>query len=251
MSDNENFMLRTANRGFDAEDSRWFSKEEIVRLKKAHKEIFWLLNKGYNINSIMNFVGGHYQFSIRQRQALKRSTGCEKAIQKRLSKIIPCENIKDDNIYDDNIYIDGFNLIITIEVALSNGVLVIGNDAVVRDIAGIQGSYRLIDKTDKALEIIGKALDHFKAKNVKFFLDAPVSNSGRLKERILLHSISWRCSTSVELVPNADKLLCDMGRIATSDSIILDECKSWFNLARKIIEDYIPDARVVNLTKKQ
>lgn len=243
MNDDENFMLRTANRGFDAEDSRWFSKKEIVKLKKAQEEIFWLLNRGYNINSIMNFVGGHYQFSIRQRQALKRSTGCEKATQKRLSKMIPCENIKDDNIY-----IDGFNLIITIEVALSNGVLIIGNDAAVRDIAGIQGSYRLIDKTDKALEIIGKALDHFKAKNVKFFLDSPVSNSGRLKERILLHSISWHCNTSVELVPNADKLLCDMGRIITSDSIILDECKSWFNLARKIVEDYIPEARVVDLT---
>lgn len=244
MDDDENFMLRTANRGFDPEDSRWFSKEEIVRLKKAHEEIFWLLNKGYNINSIMNFVGGHYQFSIRQRQALKRSTGCAEATQKRLSKMISCENIKDDNIY-----IDGFNLIITIEVALSNGVLVIGNDAAVRDIAGIQGSYRLIDKTDKALEIIGKALDNFKAKNVKFFLDSPVSNSGRLKERILLHSISWHCSTSVELVPNVDPILCDMGRIITSDSIILDECKSWFNLGRKIVEDYIPEARVVDLTK--
>lgn len=241
--DNENFMLRTANRGVDAEDSRWFSKEEIVRLKKAHSEIFWLLNRGYNINSIMNFVGGHYQFSIRQRQALKRSTSCSEAAQKRLSKMIPCENIKDDNIY-----IDGFNLIITLEVALSTGILLIGNDAAVRDIAGIQGSYRLIDKTDKALEIVGKALDYFKAKNVKFFLDSPVSNSGRLKERILLHSISWHCSTSVELVPNADSLLSDMGRIITSDSIILDKCKSWFNLARKIVEYYIPEAKLINLT---
>lgn len=243
MDDDENFMLRTANRGFDAEDSRWFSEKEIVKLKKAHKEMFWLLNRGYNMNSIINFVGGHYQFSIRQRQALKRSTGCSESVQKRLSKIIPCENIKDDSIY-----IDGFNLIITIEVALSNGILVIGNDSAVRDIAGVQGSYRLIDKTDKALEIIGKALDCFKAKDVKFFLDSPVSNSGRLKERILLHSISWHCSTSVELVPNADSLLCDMGRIITSDSIILDGCKSWFNLARKIVEDYIPEAKVVKLT---
>ncbi|MFL0249993.1 DUF434 domain-containing protein [Clostridium neuense] len=243
MDDDENFTLRIAKRGFDAEDSRWFSKEEILKLKKAQEEVFWLLNRNYSINSIMNFVGGHYQFSIRQRQALKRSTGSKKDIERRILKSIPCENIKDDNIY-----IDGFNLIITMEVALSGGILVIGNDSTVRDIAGIQGSYRLIDKTDKALEILGKAFNDFKAKNVKFFLDSPVSNSGRLKERILLHSISWHCSTSVDLVPNADMILCNTGRVVTSDSIILDKCKSWFNLARKIIEDYVPNAKLVNLS---
>ncbi|KOF57496.1 hypothetical protein AGR56_14080 [Clostridium sp. DMHC 10] len=235
--------MRTANRGVDFQDSRWFSEKEVIRLKKAQEEIFWLLNRNYNTNSIMNFVGGHYQFSIRQRQALKRSTGSKKDIEKRISKIISCENIKNDNIY-----IDGFNLIITLEVALSGGILVVGNDGAVRDIAGIQGSYHLIDKTDRALEIIGEAFDDFKATNVKFFLDSPVSNSGRLKERILLHSISWNCNISVDLVPNADNILCDMGRIVTSDSIILDKCKSWFNLTRKIVEDYVPNARLVDLT---
>lgn len=243
MNKDEDFLLRTGKRGVDPEDQRWFSEKEISRLKKAQEEVFWLLNRNYSINSIMNFVGGHYQFSIRQRQALKRSTGSKKDIEKRIFKIIPYENIKDDNIY-----IDGFNLIITLEVALSGGVLVIGNDNAVRDIAGIQGSYRLIDKTDNALEILGKAFNDFKAKNVKFFLDSPVSNSGRLKERILLHSISWHCNTSVDLVPNADMILSDIGRVVTSDSIILDKCKSWFNLARKIIENYIPNAKLINLS---
>jgi hypothetical protein len=38
-----------------------------------------------------------------------------------------------------------------------------------------------------------------------------------------------------------------MERVVTGDSIILNECKSWFNLSRKIVDDYIKDAWIVNL----
>lgn len=51
----------------------------------------------------------------------------------------------------------------------------------------------------------------------------------------------------VGLIPNVDSVLTSNERIVTGDSIILDECKSWFNLSRKIIEDNIQDAWVVDL----
>ena len=51
----------------------------------------------------------------------------------------------------------------------------------------------------------------------------------------------------VELVANVDTVLASKERIVTGDSIILDECISWFNLSRKIIEDYIRDAWVIDL----
>lgn len=83
---------------------------------------------------------------------------------------------------------------------------------------------------------------------VKFYLDSPVSNSGRLKSKILECSKLWNIPVEVELINNVDAMLSSQERIVTGDSIILDKCKSWFNLSRKIIEDYIRDAWIIDLS---
>ena len=143
--------------------------------------------------------------------------------------------------------IDGFNLIITLEVALSGSPILLGKDGVYRDLAGLRGTYRLIDKTDAALNLTGKTLKDLNVPMVKFYLDSPVSNSGRLKTKILECSEQWRIPVEIDLIPNVDAVLAGKERIITGDSIILDECKSWLNLSRKIIEDHIQDAWVVDL----
>ncbi len=236
--------LKVSRRGIDRDDDRYFSDESVVRLQEAQVEIEWLLQRGYNINSSVNFVTSHYQFSARQKNALKRSTSSESQCAGRNSRLL-----SDSDLEGKSINIDGFNLIITLEVALSGGVLILGNDGVFRDIAGLRGTYSLIDKTDKALVLIGMMLQELKISRANFFLDAPVSNSGRLKSRILLHASDWNFETEVELVKNADIVLCEMERVATGDSIILDNCISWFNLSRKIIETYLKNTRIVKLYK--
>jgi len=148
------------------------------------------------------------------------------------------------------LYIDGLNLIITLEVALSNSILILGNDGCIRDMAGLRGTYRLIDKTQKALQLIGKALNELEVSYCKFFLDSSVSNSGRLKYAILQHAEGWGIPIEVELVPNPDRLLSNLESVVTSDSVILDSCISWINLSKMIIEEYIKDARIIDLSGK-
>lgn len=94
---------------------------------------------------------------------------------------------------DGCLNIDGFNLIITLEVALSGSPILLGKDGVFRDLAGLRGTYRLIDKTDTALNLIGKILRELNVPWVRFYLDSPVSNSGRLKSKILGLSEQWGC----------------------------------------------------------
>ena len=118
---------------------------------------------------------------------------------------------------------------------------------VFRDLAGLRGTYRLIDKTDTALNLIGKILRECKCAMSTVLLDSPVSNSGRLKSKILGLSEQWGLPVEVELVPNVDVILSDK-EVVTGDSIILDACRSWFNLSRKIIEDYIQDAWIIDLS---
>jgi hypothetical protein len=235
---------KITRRGFDEEDCNWFSREAIVKLKIAQEEIEWLLNRGYKLSSIIDLIGGHYQFSSRQRTALQRATSSKPQYEKRKTAMLPVRAYKEDCIY-----IDGFNLIITLEVALSGGALILGNDGALRDLAGLRGTYRLIDKTDEAIKLVGKAFREFEIPSAKFFLDAPVSNSGRLRSKILEYSTQWNIPVEVELVPNADPILSKMKRVVSSDSIILNQCSSWFNLSREIVELYINDAWIIKFAE--
>lgn len=236
-------MTKTTKRGFDLNDKRWFSEKELLKLKKAHEEIKWLLDRDYKLESILNFVGGRYQFSTRQRDALKRSTCSTKNEILRKSKEL---NI--NNLVDKTINIDGFNLIISLEVALSGGTLIIGDDELIRDLAGLRGTYKLIDKTDIAIEYIFKFLESKGVKAINIYLDSPISNSGNLKIRILEHSNKYKIATNVTLVNNADVVLEKLDYVVTSDSTILDKCNSYINLSKHIINEYIHQANMVLLS---
>ena len=235
-------MKKVSQRGFDINDKRWFSNKEIIKLTKAKEEIEWLINRDYKIDTVVNFVGDRYQFSLRQRNALKRAICTDENKLMRKSKELSIDKIKEGPIY-----IDGFNLIITLEVALSKGTLIIGSDGCIRDLAGLRGTYKIIGKTDLALDIIGKFLSKYDANEVVFYLDSPVSNSGNLKYKILNYKKIWNIKTEVELVNNADVVLEKLGRVVTSDAAILDKCISYFNLNRYIIYEYIKDAKLINL----
>lgn len=233
--------LRTAKRGVDPEDERWFSKEALIKLHSAYEEIYYLLNRDYKISSVVDLVGGHYQFSVRQRNALLRATSSEEQLKARKEK-----QLKLSDARGQEIHIDGFNLIITLEVALSRGVLIMGGDRTLRDLAGLRGTYSIIDKTVEAIELIGKLLNEIEPAAVKFYLDSPVSNSGRLKGKIIEQASSWNFPVEVELAPNADPILSKQGNVITSDSVILDDCRSWLNLSGEIVTQYISKAHIVD-----
>ena len=195
-------MSKTSIRGFDKNDSRWFSNKELIRLKKAKEEIEYLINRDYKIEPVVTFVGDRYQFSTRQRDALKRGICNLEKLNIRNSK-----RLEINDISKGPIYIDGFNLIITLEVALSNGSLIKGSDGNIIDLAGLRGTYKIIDKTEIALKLIDKFLDDYNCKYARFYLDSPVSNSGNLKCKILECFKYFDVEVDVELVNNADVML--------------------------------------------
>lgn len=242
----EEIARAIVKRGYIEEDQKWFSEDSLQKLQIAQEEIIWLLDRNYKMSPLIEFVGGHYQLSTRQREALQRSSSSQKDCLRRTNKMLSLDEIKGNDIN-----IDGFNLIITLEVALSSGTLILANDGTIRDLAGLRGTYRLIDKTDMAISLLCSFFKEYEIKKANFYLDSPVSNSGRLKSKILEDFIKWDIDVEVELVPNADPILSELERVVTTDSIILDSCKSWFNLTRIIIENYINSAKVINLSRKQ
>ena len=235
-------MSKITRRGYDENDKKWFSNKELIKLKKAKEEVEWLINRDYKIDNVVNFVCNRYQFSNRQRDSIKRIVCSDEKKEIRKNK-----ELSIDKISEGPIYIDGFNTIITIEVALSKGTLIIGSDKNIRDLAGLRGTYKIIDKTEEALRIIGDFLDKNNCESAVFYLDAPVSNSGNLKYKIIESFKQKKVDVNVELVNNPDIILEKLDRVISSDAIIIDKCISYFNMTKSIIEEYIQDANIVNL----
>ena len=146
----------------------------------------------------------------------------------------------------ETVHIDGFNEIITLEVALSGSPVFRCMDGTFRDLAGLRGTYRLIDKTDIALRAVFDALGKIRAGRAVFWLDAPVSNSGRLKERIAEIAEEKWFEVDVEVTGNVDRELCSRSNVISSDSVILGRCLSWLNLNEELILG-LPDSWVIDL----
>ena len=80
-------MSRVVRRGFVPGDEKEFSKESMIKLKEAQKDIFMLINRGYPIKSASTFVGNHYLLSERQRIALVRATSTKENLDLRSSVV--------------------------------------------------------------------------------------------------------------------------------------------------------------------
>ena len=122
-------------------------------------------------------------------------------------------------------------------------------DNTIRDLAALRSTYRLIDKTDLAILNILKYLDREEVEKVIFYLDAPVSNSGRLKQHILNLANDFNLLVEVEVINNVDSVLEKLDYVVTSDAIILDKCISFVNLTSDIISTEIKDCSFVNFVK--
>lgn len=228
-------MTQQARRGFMPTDERDFGDKALPKLRKAAEEVYYLLNRNYPVTPITRFIGDHYQLSERQRLALARTISA-------MDKIISRKKREVQNIDGKELYIDGFNVIIGLEIAFSNSMLFKCMDGTIRDLAGLHGTYRLIPQTDLAIEALLHSLNELKVKKAIIYLDKPVSNSGRLKQRIYHLAEKNTFELDVQLDDAVDTLLKTKPLIASADAIILDECNEWFNLAKYIVdmqnEDY-------------
>jgi len=213
-------------RGFVGDDDKVFDPAAIPKLKTAQEELHFLLNRGYPMKSAMTLVGNHHQLTVRQSLAVVRATASSDNLSLREKKQL-------EGVRGQTVNIDGLNVIITLEVALSDGMLYVGQDGCIRDLAELRGSYRLIPHTDKAIVLIRDALSRLEAGSVVFYLDQPVSNSGRLKQKI--YEIDWPIPVTVEITRSLDALLKKLPCVVTGDSIILNECESWYNMTANIL----------------
>ncbi|NEU03701.1 DUF434 domain-containing protein [Clostridium senegalense] len=225
-------MSKSVRRGYVLKDEEEFSKKSINKLYKAGEDLRYLLNRGYNIKGSSTFIGNHYLLSERQRLSIVRGISSDKSVENRKAKEIAINKLENQTVN-----IDGFNTVITLEVALSNSVILNCMDGTIRDLAGLRGTYKIIDKSELAIKLIGNILEKYKIKKAIFYLDSPVSNSGRLKLKILELLKDYNFQVEAKTINNVDTVLESSDCVITSDAIILDKCNSWINLNKEIIKN--------------
>jgi len=231
------------HRGAHPADEKLFAPKQHETLRKAVADLSLLFSRGYASVASLKLVGDHFELKERQRLAVARAACSDRQKELRKQKLLPHEAIKEQNLL-----IDGFNLIVTMEAALSGGVLIRCRDDCLRDLSSVHGSYRSVAETDKAIDLISETLLAATPASAVWLLDQPVSNSGRLAQRIREMSLERDWPWSVEVVMNPDKVIRASDQIAvTSDSNIIDGVKRWINLGESLITRHMPDAWVVDL----
>ncbi|MDB6075252.1 MAG: hypothetical protein JWO89_2892 [Verrucomicrobiaceae bacterium] len=133
--------------------------------------------------------------------------------------------------------VDGFNLLVTLEASLSGGVLLLCRDGCLRDMSSVHGSYHAVAETNAALSAVAARLKELEVRSVHWLLDSPVSNSGRLAQRIRELADERGLPWTVEAVFNPDAVLIAAREavVISSDSDVVERSGEWFNLASELI----------------
>jgi hypothetical protein len=212
-------------------------------MQTAAAELCWLLDHGYPPAAALKLVGDRHALIDRQRIAVARcACSAAQAANRRERQCKP------EQLAGRPLWIDGYNVLTSIEASLAGGVILHARDGTFRDMASMHGSYRRVAETEPALRLIAAVTSSWGVSHCHWWFDAPVSNSGRLKQFIenLAAAESW--PWDVSLVPDPDRVLVESAEIiASSDSHVLDGCGSWANLARAVIEQCEPQAWMVDL----
>ena len=218
-----------AKRGYVPEDERNFSISALETMRIASRHINYLMNEGYDLKSASTFVGNHFLLSERQRLAIVRSLATKEQLEIRMGK-------KKET--GAEVWIDGFNMIITLEVLFCDSILFTCMDGTIRDLAALRGTYRIIPETTDATSMLLDVLLEAGAESIHILLDEPVSNSGRLKALIADIGEKYPFTLDIQIRKDVDRELYGKENVITSDSVILDNCKSWINLTPKCLEKY-------------
>ena len=227
-------MSELGNRGKDSKDDELFGNPKMrSKLMEAVRDLSYLKSRNYADKSSLALVGNHYRLNVRQQKAVLGMSASDAYLDQIFSSQMTVEAIENQIVA-----IDGFNQIILWESILSNAYIFKGKDGCYRDLSSVHGTYRKVEQTRKAIELLGTGLFDIKAKEVRWYLDRPVSNSGKLKQLILQIAEENKYSWNVNVDFNPDQRLRETEAVViTSDAGILTACRQWFNLTNYRVQN--------------
>lgn len=222
----------TRHRGMHPADREMFGAQAAPALRQAVADLSWLFSRGYARTSALKLVGDRHSLTERQRTAVGRAACADENLAQRSR-----HQLKPNTMRDHEVMVDGFNLLVSLEAFLSGGVLLLCRDGCVRDMSSVHGSYHAVAETDAAILTVAERLQALGIRSAHWLLDSPVSNSGRLAQRLRELAEQHHWPWTVEAVFNPDTVLKEARDVVviSSDAAVIDRSERWFNLAADII----------------
>jgi hypothetical protein len=213
-------------------------------LTRAARDLRWLLGRGYPRERALILVGDRYRLEAGGRHVLRRAVHAPEAARARrmrLASLAACAGRA--------VGVDGRNVLITLESALLGRRLVLADDGLVRDAAGLGRNHRPGAETFRAAELTARALAGAGAASVDAWFHAPVSGSGELaaevEKTLQRHGLAGRARA----VPDPERrLIRHAGPVATSNSALIDQVETPLDLAGEIIRGLDPAPLLERLT---
>lgn len=232
-------------RGADADDASHFSTASRPALRAAVEEVSWLLSRGYPREAAVRAAGDHHQLHARARLAVSRMSvddaGCVSRAKTRRGLA---------SLGGERVDVDLFNTLVSLEVLRGGAPSFVGRDGALRDLCGLRGSYRTVDDSAAAIDWLVRCLLEARAAAITLWIDAPVSNSGRVRalcEAACEGARAQGCGARVEMVRDADTALVGAGCVASADGLVIDRASSWVNLPAETWRRWAPEAWVIDL----
>ncbi|KMQ58618.1 hypothetical protein ACM46_21595 [Chryseobacterium angstadtii] len=236
--------MNNRNRGKNTGDDTLFGvQKQLDKLKMGVQDMLYLLSRDYPEKASSELVGNRYKLKTRQIQALRGASASEQQMKNRKLKQLEVSDLKGKVLF-----LDGFNILILMESLISGAYVFEGLDGCFRDLSGVHGTYKRVNQTQKAIEMIAEFFRKAAVEKLVWIFDKPVSNSGRIKEIVLNYAQENTLNWEAGLEYNPDKFLAENSEIAvSSDAWILDHCKNWFNLTAYLITEEKPDANLIKM----
>ncbi len=199
----------------------------------AAKDYRMLLDKGYPVDATLKLVGDRFRLTHNARMLLYRGILPTDLSRSNHAKLVRA-------LWEEaELAVDGYNVLFTLTNYLHGHPMFIATDGFLRDVGGAHG--RIADHRgfERMADIMVRILAEFAPRHITFFLDAPVSSSGRQAAWLRDAFVREGLDAEVRLENGVDHFLAhwEGELIATADSAIIAAAKTRvFDLARVVLE---------------
>jgi hypothetical protein len=179
----------------------------------------------------LDLVGNRHNLNRNQRQILHRGVFSPREAEARRAKLVSFPDLSGAPVA-----LDGYNVIITLESSVRGRPLLMADDGVARDIAGISSSHRADEITLQVMNRVTEILEEAQVAKVTALFLSSMSKSGELAaefgKRLMARKIEGDCRTEKAV----ERVLPHLAEIAiTANSAIMDRSQKVFDLAGFII----------------
>ncbi|WEU40820.1 MAG: DUF434 domain-containing protein [Candidatus Odinarchaeum yellowstonii] len=202
-------------------------------LCEAAEDLRFLLSRGYNRETVLKTIGDRYQLDKVERHIIYRAVYPDSIVEQVVKKTVTISQLPDKELA-----IDGFNQLITLESILKGEIIILCDDGFIRDVSAVFEKFKATETTFKALNLIFKALSANPPKKTYFYLDSPISKSGKLAALITDYFEKYGVTGEAAAIKNVDEELVSKDVVASSDHIIISRARQVIDLPKLFLNLY-------------